>query len=183
MPPLRLSLVCLALVLGLTPASAWANSKHVYLLRGLFNVSTGLDEIAARLKKAGIPASVYGDDDGDDVAAEAIRAYRTHKVRSIVLIGHSLGAGAAVSVAEELNAAKVPVALLITLDQGGIDAIPPNVRRAINFYVSAGAVSADKRFRGILQNIDVGNIPGMDHMGVQGTKIMQDRITGLARAG
>jgi len=44
-----------------TVGVASAASAHVYLIRGLFNVSVGLDAIGARLGQHGVAASVYGD--------------------------------------------------------------------------------------------------------------------------
>src|SRR5258708_33275352 len=117
MNPSRIATFCLGLWLAVfANSAASAAGPHAYLMRGIFNVSVGLDALAGKLSRRGIAASVYGNDDDAAVAAEAIQAYRSGQVRSIALIGHSLGAGALVSVAPRLNAAAVPAARLVSLD-------------------------------------------------------------------
>lgn len=176
---------CLVLWLCLLahdPAAA-ASRTHVYLMRGVFNVSVGLDELAAKLNKRGVPATVYGPMSPGSVASDAIAAYKSGKVKTIVLIGHSLGGGAVFSVAESLKDEKIPVALMIVLDASGGPA-PANVRRVVNYYVGGGTVTAPPGFRGSVQNIDVSNIPGMDHMAVQSMSSMhQKMISNISAAG
>jgi pimeloyl-ACP methyl ester carboxylesterase len=176
---------CLAflLVLFANNVASAQGGTHAYLLRGIFNVSVGLDELAGKLARQGIPSSVYGHGESDDVAAQAIRDYRSGKVRSIILIGHSLGAGAVVSVADQLNDARVPVSVLISLDPVGTMAVPPNVRRVVNFYISGSgaALAAGPGFHGSLQNIDVSDVPGMDHMAIQATAAMHRRMISYLR--
>ena len=176
------------LVAGASAVSdnAWAGGSgaHVYLLRGIFDVSVGLDELATKLERMGIPASVYGHADEGNVAAEASRDYKSGKVRSIILIGHSLGAGAVLQVARDLNESKIPVTLLIALDPVSANTVSANVRRAINYYVSGSGVAVDREpgFRGELKNIDVGGEPGMGHMAVQSAESMHKRMIDTVRA-
>jgi pimeloyl-ACP methyl ester carboxylesterase len=182
----RLSACCLLALLCLLAngvASAARSETHAYLLRGIFNVSVGLDVLAGKLAKRGIAASVYGPLDENSVTDAAIRDYRSGKARSIVLIGHSLGAGAAVSVASRLAQAGVPVALLVLLDPKASFWVPRNVSRAVNFYIpqSGAAVAAGSGFRGSLTNISVGGVPGMDHMTIQSLDSMHQRIIGYVR--
>lgn len=180
---LWLCLVVLLIVDAPGPASA-AGRTHVYLMRGIFNVSVGLDALAAKLARQGLATSVYGHTDAEQVAAQAIRDYRSGRARSIILIGHSLGGGAVLSVADALNTAGVPVALLIALDSTSSGPVPPNVRRAVGFYIPASGAQLAPRpgFRGSLRNIDVGRIPGMDHMAVQSMPLMHSRVIGLVGA-
>jgi hypothetical protein len=181
----RLPLYCVAFLLFLfaNDVASARSGTHAYLLRGIFNVSIGLDALAGKLARRGIPSSVYGHGESGSVAAQAIRDYRSGKVRSIILIGHSLGAGAVVSVAEQLNTARVPVSLLISLDPGSTMAVPPNVRRAVNFYIagSGAALAAGPGFRGSLQNINLGGVRGMDHMAIQATAAMHQRMMAYVR--
>ena len=164
--------------------AAAAGRTHVYLLRGIFNVSVGLDALAQKLGRLGVAASVHGHGDGSSVASEAIADYRGGRVRSIILIGHSLGAGAVVDVAHRLNEAGVPVSLLIALDPVSSASVPPNVRRAVDYYVGGSGVplASEPGFHGQLQNVDVGREPGMDHMAVQETEKMHARMIGNVRA-
>jgi pimeloyl-ACP methyl ester carboxylesterase len=164
------------------PAAA-ASRTHVYLMRGVFNVSVGLDELAAKLNKRGVPATVYGPMSPGEVAADATAAYKAGTVKNIVLVGHSLGGGAVFSAAETLRDEKIPVALMIVLDASGGPA-PANVRRVVNYYVGGGTVTAGPGFRGKVQNIDVSNIPGMDHMAIQSMSLMHQKMIGnIAAAG
>jgi pimeloyl-ACP methyl ester carboxylesterase len=166
---------CLCL-LGVDQATA-ASRTHVYLMRGVFNVSVGLDELAAKLNKRGVPATVYGPMSPGSVASDAIAEWKAGKVKTIVLIGHSLGGGAVFSAAELLKDANIPVALMIVLDAAGGPA-PANVRRVVNYYVGGGTVTAPPGFRGSVQNIDVSKIPGMDHMAIQSTSSMHQKMMG-----
>ena len=179
----RLSSCCLVLWCCLLsqPAAVAASRTHVYLMRGVFNVSVGLDDLAAKLNKRGVPATVYGPLSTGAVTEEATRDYKAGKVRSIILIGHSLGGSAVLTVADALNDAKIPVALLISLDAAGGPA-PANVRRVVNYYIHTGKVTAGPGFHGSLQNIDVGNVPGMDHMAIQSTSSMHQRMIGNVSA-
>ena len=179
----RLLSCCLVLWLFLLAhdTAAAASSTHVYLLRGIFNVSVGLDTLAVKLNRLGLATSVYGHGESGTVASEAIRDYKAGKVRTIILIGHSLGGGAAFAVADTLSRANIPVALVISLDSSGGTA-PSNVRRVVNYYVSAGQVTGGPGFRGSLQNIDVSKIPGMDHMAIQSMSSMHQRMIGNVSA-
>jgi hypothetical protein len=161
-------------------AAAGRGGTHVYLLRGIFNVSVGLDALAGKLARLGVATSVYGHGEWRSVASEAIRDYKGGRVRSIILIGHSLGGGAVLDVAEQLKNAGVPVALLISLDTGSSGPVASNVRRAVNFYISGSGVPVrpGPGFRGSLQNIDLQGVRGMDHMAIQSMPSMHSRMIG-----
>lgn len=172
-------------MLGIPTASAAGkNGVHVYLLRGIFNVSSGLDDLSGKLARLGIANSVHGHSDQADVVADAVRDYRKGKIRSIILIGHSLGAGAVLSAAQDLREAGVPVALLIALDPVMPGTVASNVRRAVNYYVNltGTSIAADKGFRGELKNVNVSDEPGMNHMSVQSAEAMHTRMIGFVRA-
>jgi hypothetical protein len=167
----------------LANGAARAAGSHVYFIRGLFNVSVGLDAMAARV---GIPSSVYGDGDGGAIAAQAAADYNSGRARTIILVGHSLGAGTAVAVARQLGGAGIPVALVVLLDPVGAGAVSPNVARVINLYIPGGqgaAVGAESGFRGSLSNVDVRNDPARpDHMTIQSAPSMQARIISYVRS-
>jgi len=68
MKSFRLSHYCLLITLIGLALSATAQARsglsaHVYLLRGIFNVSVGLDALAAKLSQVGIATTVYGHDE------------------------------------------------------------------------------------------------------------------------
>jgi pimeloyl-ACP methyl ester carboxylesterase len=176
-------LVALAVLIGLSGTGVARAAAHVYLLRGIFNVSVGLDALAGKLAHRGIAATVYGHDEESAVAALAAQQYQGGTARPIILIGHSLGAGAAVSVARQLNSSGIPVALLVLLDPVSASGVPPNVGRAVNLYVSGGqgtAVGAEPGFRGSLNNMDYRGA-GMDHMSIQAADSVHRQIIGYVR--
>lgn len=139
---------CVALALfytitGPRPApaavSSGASQVHVYLLRGFMNVfSPGIDSLATEIGNRGIPVSVNNHLLWPGFADTAIENYRAGKEKTIIVIGHSLGASAAAAMAERLGQAGIPVSLLVTFDPVTRPTIPANVRRAINFYDSSG---------------------------------------------
>ena len=154
----------IVLALGASSAGYAATSpgghKKVYLLRGLTNVlSPGIDQLADELPKRGIDATVANHAFSDTLAEEAIQECKSGRVSSIVLVGHSLGARAAVSMAEQLQKAGLRVALIVTIDPVVKSVVPNNVHLLKNFYLSSGVgttVERDGRFRGIVQNVDMG---------------------------
>jgi pimeloyl-ACP methyl ester carboxylesterase len=135
--------------------------KKVYLLRGLANVlSPGIDQLADELPKRGIDSTVANHVFSDSLADDAIEACKSGRVNTIVLVGHSLGAGAAVGMAEQLQKAGLHVALIVTLDPVVKTVAPDNVRVLKNFYLSSGVGTMVERgghFRGMLQNVDMGS--------------------------
>jgi thioesterase domain-containing protein len=106
----------------------------VFLLRGRYGVfSTGLDRIRAKLASAGVPAEIshWGN------IQRACNAIMADRHGPSVLIGHSLGANASVTIACRLKAAGIPLDLLVTFDPVGtvpLHPVPSNVRQALNFF-------------------------------------------------
>jgi pimeloyl-ACP methyl ester carboxylesterase len=190
MNSLRLWRYCLLITLMGLALSATAQARsgagaHVYLLRGIFNVSVGLDALAGKLGQVGIAATVYGHDEEGTVATEALQQFQAGRVRPIILIGHSLGAGAALRIAARLGASGVPVALLVLLDPvSGSATVPSNVGRTVNLYVSGGlgrTVEAEAGSRGSVANMDFRGA-GMDHMSIQAADSIHRQIIGYVRA-
>src|SRR5579864_9567404 len=97
---LRVAALCLALLLPLVarPAAAAApapigpGTTHVYLLRGVLNIfSLGLDDIAAKLRAQGIPVTVANFMSWSSLADEAAADYKSGRLKTIILVGHSSG--------------------------------------------------------------------------------------------
>ena len=87
-----LSLFMLASSIGVSRAQV-TSSFHVYLLRGAFNVfSLGMDQIATRLQHQGIDTTVANYLSWPTLAEEAAAEYKSGRVRTIILVGHSSGA-------------------------------------------------------------------------------------------
>ena len=97
-------------------AAAPATGAHVYLLRGVLNIfSLGLDDIAAKLERQGIPVTVANFVSWSSLADQAAAEYRSGKVRTIILVGHSSGATALPDMVAKLGQLGVPVKLAIDL--------------------------------------------------------------------
>ena len=115
-----------------------SGGSRLYVLLGLGNNSPGLSEFGNRIGRRGIPTTVRNYGDWPGLAQEAIGQYQTGRLRSIMIVGHSLGGSAAVAMAAELGRAGVPVQLVVTLDPVGGSQVSSNVRRSVNFRPSHG---------------------------------------------
>src|SRR3954453_24193664 len=177
----------IALVLSISPiaaapgnAAAPGSETHVYLLRGVLNIfSLGLDEIAAKLQQQGITVTVANYLSWASLADEAAAEYRSGRVRTIVLVGHSSGATALPDMVARLGQHGVPVKLAIGLDSVFHTSLAGQVGRYINFYVANGAgtpVEKTRQFRGALENVDVQKVPGVGHLTIDKNQIMQQRV-------
>jgi hypothetical protein len=160
------------------PASA-ASGAHVYLLRGVLNIfSLGLDEIAAKLQQQGITVTIANYLSWASLADEAAAEYKSGRVRTIILVGHSSGATALPDMVARLDQLGAPVKLAIGLDSVFRTSLAGRVGRYINFYVANGAgtpVAKTKQFQGALENVDVGKI-GMGHLTIDKNQIMQQKV-------
>src|SRR5713101_6507500 len=162
-----------------TASAAPATGAHVYLLRGVLNIfSLGLDDIAAKLERQGIPVTIANFVSWSSLADEAAAEYRSGRVRTIILVGHSSGATALPDMVARLDQLGAPVKLAIGLDSVFRTSLTGRVGRYINFYVANGAgtpVAKTTQFRGELENVDVGKI-GMGHLTIDKSQIMQQRV-------
>jgi hypothetical protein len=138
---------------------------RAYLLRGLIGdiYSLGMDELAEKIEQRGIKASAHGVSAVVYLANRIIRDYRADPagMTPIILVGHSTGADAIISIAERLKAADVPVAMAIGFDPTRIaSGVPSNVDLFINLYqgtnlIGGGAARPAPDFRGRLINVDL----------------------------
>jgi hypothetical protein len=96
----------------------------------------------------------------------AIKGYRNEGLRSIVLVGFSAGGRASLNIAEQLNAANVPVELVLIIDAISVPPVSPNVRKLVNYYGGVGnPVARPNDFPGVLQNIPVSG-PNVGHFSI-----------------
>lgn len=102
------------------------------MLLGFGDMSPGLSEFGAKAREHGIPTTVSSYASWQSLAKEAVGQYNSGQVGSIMIVGHSLGGGAARAMAAELGRAGVPVKLLVTLDPVGEQKVSSNVRRSVN---------------------------------------------------
>lgn len=180
-----ITLLLLALPIGASTANAAApapttSGAHVYLLRGVLNIfSLGLDEIAAKLEQQGIPVTVANYLSWSSLADEAAAEYKSGRVQTIILVGHSSGATALPDMVARLDQLGVPVKLAIGLDSVFRTSLAGHVGRYINFYVANGAgepVAMTNGFHGALNNVDVQNVPGVGHLTIDKNTIMQQKV-------
>jgi Thioesterase domain len=156
---------------ALKPAAAQSPSgavsrPHVYLMRGLLNIfSLGMDQLAVQIEQHGIDASVYNHTLSGVVVGEIVQQYRAGDHGPYILLGHSLGADAVMTMAQQLNSQGVPVALVVPVDGTGSYFAPKNVACVLNLtqrdyaYMRPGA-----GFHGMLNNVDFSGDPSIDHL-------------------
>jgi hypothetical protein len=161
-------------------SAAAASTAHVYLLRGVLNIfSLGLDDIAAQLRAQGIPVTVANFASWSSLADDAAAAYRSGRIKTIVLVGHSSGATALPDMVAKLDQLGAPVKLAIGLDSVFRTKLSGRVGRYVNFYIANGngePVAKTAQFQGKLENINVQNVPGVGHMSIEKNRIMQRKV-------
>jgi hypothetical protein len=160
---------------------------HVYLLRGFMNVfSLGMDDLGDRLRADGMATTVTNHADADYLVSQIVANYQAGDHSPIVLIGHSLGADAVITMAQALNSYGVPVALAVLFDGTAPHQVPNNVTTAINF-TKAFSISPGAGFHGALSNIDLSNNPAIDHLSIDKSPSLQattiDYVLQAAQAG
>jgi hypothetical protein len=181
-----LALAGLLLILPLgTPASravpsSGANGAHVYLMRGVLNIfSLGLDDIAAKLEAQGIPVTITNYLGWASVADEAAADYRSGRVKTIILVGHSSGATILPDMVARLSQLGAPVKLAIGLDSVFRTSLSGRVGRYVNYYIGNGngePVAPTKQLQGTLENVNVQNVPGVGHITIEKNEIMQRKV-------
>lgn len=157
-------------------APVQTSTAHVYLLRGLLNIfSLGMDDLAQKIERRGIRATVHNHSEWQTLADEIAAKYKAGNKGAIVLVGHSLGADAVMFMGEYLGKKGVPVALVVPFDGTGSFAASSNVARVMNLtqrdyaYMKKGS-----GFRGELSNIDVSG-QGYGHIDID----KSDRLHGM----
>lgn len=161
---------------------------RAYLFRGFAGLifSTGMDRLAERINRIGIKATVDTYIMWRTIADEAIRDYRRDP-QPIILIGHSMGADDALAFAERLNAADIPVSLLVTYDPSKTaDNVPANVQRYINIYQSRGLVGdglvgggnvvRSRGFHGYFASYNLTEHSEIVHINIEKAKPIQEQL-------
>jgi LysM repeat protein len=156
---------------------------RAYLFRGVAGLiySRGMDQLAYRINRTGVTASVDTYLLWQLVANQAIGDYRRDP-QPITLIGHSAGGDAAVVFAEYLNAADIPVNLLVTYDPTRTaHNVPPNVERYINVYQSlnvmgGGDVVPGRRFHGHYASFNLRDHREIVHINIEKAVDIQDQL-------
>jgi pimeloyl-ACP methyl ester carboxylesterase len=160
-----------AIAKGLGKAGA-NRAYQIYLLKGLADIfSGGMDFLQAKLQARGIASEVRNHAAADELAQSAIAKWRGGSRGPIIIIGHSLGADAAIAMATRLGAAGVPVALLVTFSPVDSAPVSANVARAVNYFQSNsawhGQITRGAGFHGALENVDLAQMPGITHFNIE----------------
>ena len=169
-----------------TAPAATIEHGQVYLMRGLANIwSRGVDQLTEKLVAKGVRASAHNHARWQDLAAEAADKYSKDKnFGPIILIGHSLGANAAVLMAEKLGAAGVPVRLIVTFDSLSRSnevnvKVSSNVEEVLNFYKAKAwglELIPGKGFKGKIDNVNLNDKRGIGHLNMDKNPELQARV-------
>ena len=153
---------------------------RIILFRGLMNIfSRGMDALEVEMKQRGLPAKVYNHSAWEPTANALIAEYKTNKnIAPIIIVGHSLGADAAIIMANWLALKGVPVSLVVTFD--GV--VEPSMMTAgtaqvINYYkphTFGQQVKATRGFRGTITNIDLTDHPEIEHLNIDKIQSLHD---------
>lgn len=156
----------------LRQAAATAPAR-AYLLRGFMNVfSLGLDDLAAKLRANGIAATVANHADAEAFVAEIVARYQAGDQGPIIIIGHSLGADAAIAMAQALDRYAIPVSLVVLFDGTTPHEVPENVTTAVNFTEQFD-LSPAPDFHGTIANVNLQGDLSMDHFTVDKSPALQ----------
>jgi len=177
---LAIGIVGIAVAFGAGPGAAQPQPRaHVYLLRGLLNVfSLGMDSLAGELKGRDVDATVHGYSEWQILADQAAADYKARKEAPIFLIGHSLGADAVMEMAAYLGRKGVPVALVVPFDCTKSFAASDNITRVL--YLTHSGTYASPRaghgFHGTLVTVDVSSDPDIDHINIDKSPRLHERV-------
>lgn len=171
-----------------TPPAAIEHG-YVVVLRGLMNIwSRGMDTVAKELQARGVRVHLDNHRYWKQLAEELAKQYEADKsVAPIIIVGHSLGANAAVLMADKLGQFRVPVRLIVAFDglshsEDTQAYISYNVQEVLNFYnsrVLGMEMVPGKGFSGKIDNVDVQGIKGLGHIKLDKNPELQARTISL----
>ena len=155
-----------------------ASLAHAYLMRGLMNVfSLGMDQLAVLIARNGIEAAVHNHAEADAVVGEIAARYSAGDRGPIILIGHSLGADAVMTMAQSLDRVGIPVALVVPFDGTDSFAASKNVACVLNITQRTYAyMRSGDGFHGELTNVNVSGEPGIDHFTIDKSPKLQSLV-------
>jgi hypothetical protein len=165
---LRKSLLFAAIFVAFSSQSSNANaSGHIYLLKGLAGVfSTGLDVLDQKLIQRGYSATVHSHLSYEELSVEAARLQKGGK-GPIIIMGHSSGADAAISMAEKMKTLGAPVVLVVTFGPTINLVAPSNVSQVVNYYFGSAPVTKGPGFKGTISNVDLSGDANINHLNVE----------------
>ncbi|WP_426129467.1 hypothetical protein [Pararhizobium sp. PWRC1-1] len=161
---------------------------QVYLLRGLANIfSTGLDEIGRKLRVAGVDAHVESFTAWRSALNKIVSNRQKFGPSPVILVGHSLGANAIISLAQGLEKRGIRVDYMASFAATSPSPLPANITRAVNFYFSShswgAALTKGPGFKGRLDNLDLSHHQHVNHFNIEKQGPLQDEVVkGILRA-
>ncbi len=169
----------------LTPSepAAVVPRARVYLFRGALGpiFSTGMDRLAEKIVRAGIPARTYEFTLCPLIASMAVDKYRQDPA-PIVLIGHSMGGRCALQFSEKLQEEGIPVSLVVTIDPAHLSPdVPANVERYINIFLSknvlgGGDIKPVAGFPGHYASYDVQQHDEISHITIDKVDTIHEQL-------
>jgi hypothetical protein len=163
------------------PVAQFSHGR-VYILRGWLNVfSRGMDSLSVKLQSQGVPSVIANHRSWQGLADQLIETYPNDKnAEPIIIIGHSLGAGAALVMANYVGLKGVPVRLVISFDPvGGVEPVLGTVGEVINYYKprsSGQPIKGTKHFHGTLENIDLSTRANIDHLNIDKIEVLHEEV-------
>lgn len=165
------------------------SGTHVYLLRGLLNVfSLGMDDLAEKLTRRGVYATVHNHAEWQSLSDQIAAQYKAGNRSAVVLVGHSLGADAVMLMGAYLGERGVPVSLIVPFDGTASFPATRNVRAVMNLTQRDYArMTRGPGFGGNLQNIDVSSDQSIGHISIDKSArlhaMVVNRILGIGGHG
>ena len=165
---------------------------NVYLLRGFIGIwSYGINDIGKKIADYGIRASIYQENQWDEVCDAIIQKYQNNPNHEpLVIIGHYYGADDALKMAKKLQQHNITIDLVVTLDPVTPPKVPSNIRLCYNIY-QPSALDMLPFFRGVkLEAENVGNLHNVniradrrdlletntDHFNIEKNKLIHNEI-------
>ncbi|MEO0547513.1 MAG: lipase [Pseudomonadota bacterium] len=162
-------------------ASSKRHRGDVYLLRGFGNVfSRGLDQMGEKLNNRGIEAQVISHTNWRTALTAILANRKKFGRKPVVLIGHSLGANQAITIAAELKKRRIRVDYLVTFAATNPKPIPSNVRKVTNYYFETDGwgkpIVKGPGFKGRMKNIDFSKDEKVGHFNIEKQPRLQEQV-------
>ncbi|WP_421725684.1 thioesterase domain-containing protein [Bauldia sp.] len=140
-----------------------------------------MDDIAEDLEAQGVEVILANHGRWRRLADEAIAAYKKDKnTAPIIIIGHSLGGDAALVMSNWMVHNGVPVRLIVVFDAvAQTHPLRGGIQEVINFYRPRGygqEVKGSERFNGTIDNIDLTERPGVNHLNMDKDEGLQAEV-------